>query len=70
MGEELSSCAQAFVDVEAVVHVRVVDQTLPADSCTWFFEISSHDNHKLVLVLLSEREESLRVINGLFGIVN
>ena len=52
-GEKLSSCAQAFVDVEAVVHVWVVDQTLPADGGTGFFEISSHDNHELVLVLWS-----------------
>ena len=68
-GEKLSSYLQALVDVEAIVHVGVVDQPLPAYSRTWLFKIGSHYNHKLVLVLLSKMEKSSRIINSLFGIM-
>ena len=43
--QQLARTAQAFVDVERVVEVRVVDEAFPAHRGTGFLEIHSH-HHK------------------------
>lgn len=51
VNEELARDAQALVDVEAVVDVRVVDETFPAHSGPGFLQVGTHDDQQLILVL-------------------
>ena len=40
--------AQAVVDVEGIVQIRIVDQALPADRGAGFFKIDPHDDEHVV----------------------
>lgn len=42
--EEGAGDAEAFVDLEAAVHVGVVDEPLPADGRAGLFEVDAHDD--------------------------
>ena len=42
--QQLARDAQAVVDAETAVHVRVVDQTLPADGGAGLLEVHAHDD--------------------------
>lgn len=50
--EELARYAETLVDLEAVVDIGVVDQTLPADCCAGLLEVRAHDDQQLIGVLL------------------
>ena len=50
--EQLARYAETLVDLEAVVDIGIVDQTLPADGCTWLFEVRAHHDQQIVGVLL------------------
>src|ERR1700722_948375 len=62
--QQFARSAQPFVDLEAVVHVRVVDQTLPADRRARFFEIHAHHYFKLASETLALLDEPARVFQG------
>lgn len=68
--EELTGGAQALVDLEAVVNVGVVDETLPADGGTGLLEVGAHDNQQLILVLLLHLHEAIAVFEGHFRVVD
>src|SRR5262245_40177268 len=68
--EKLPACAQTFVDLKAAIQLRVVDQTLPADSSTWFLEIHTHDDQKVGLKSILFRLQFLPVVHCRFDIVN
>ena len=70
VSEELARGTETLVDFEAVVKVRVVDQTLPADCCTGFLEVRPHDDEEIVLVLLLELKEAVAVFEGHGGVVD
>src|SRR5512145_1428757 len=60
----------ALLDVEGVVHVRVVDQALPADRGPRFLEVNPHENEQRATDTLGERTQSQRVLAGGRRIVN
>ena len=53
--QQLARDAQAFVDAEALVEVRVVDQALPADGGARLLEVHAHHDLQRVGVLLALR---------------
>ena len=55
---ELAGDAQAFVDLEGAVYVRVVDEALPADCCAGFFEVGAHYEEEVGGVFGLEGEET------------
>jgi len=68
--EELAGDAQTLVDVEAVVEIRVVDQTLPADCCTGLLKVRAHDNEQVILVLLLQLQQPITVLEGHLRVVD
>jgi hypothetical protein len=44
LDQQLAGDAQAFVDAETLVQVRVVDQAFPAHRGARFFKIHTHDD--------------------------
>lgn len=64
VAEELARDAETLVDLEGLVDVWVVDQTLPADSCAWLLEVGAHDDADVVGELLSKALEALAVLEG------
>lgn len=73
--QETAADTEALVDVKAIVglevavcktldtvpfiDVGIIDQAFPAYRCSWLFEIRTHDNDKLVLVLFFGRQQQL-----------
>lgn len=68
--EHLSRHAQALVDPERVVHVRVVDESLPADGGPGLLEVRAHHDEEVVLVLLLFLEQPAAVVHGHLRIVD
>jgi hypothetical protein len=62
--------AQAAVDAEAAVQVRIVDQPLPADRGARLLEVHAHHDFQRVGVLLALGGESLGVLDGGAGVVD
>lgn len=67
---ELAGDAEALVDLVALIDIRVVDQTLPADCSPGLLEVGAHNDEDVVLELVGERLEALAVLNGSLGVVN
>lgn len=68
--EELPADAQALVNLEAVVDVRVVDQALPPDCRSRLLQVGPHDDEQLVLVLLLQCEQLVAVLERCSGVVD
>ena len=62
--------AQALVDVEGIVEVRIVDQAFPADGGAGFLEIDPHDEAEIVAEAVGFLEELFSVFDGGLGIVD
>lgn len=70
VSEQLARRAETFVDFEAVVDVRVVDQTLPADCCAGLLEVRPHNDKQIVLVFLLELKEAVAVFESHGGVMD
>ena len=68
--QELARLFHAFVDLERIVHVRVVDIAFPARGGTRFFEIHAHHQQHRVLDFLLQRFQAARVIEAGDGVVD
>lgn len=68
--EELARGPQALVDLEAVVDVWVVDETLPADGGAGLLEVGSHDDQELVLVFLLHLQQTVAVFESHCGVMD
>lgn len=68
--EKLPRCPQTLVDLEAVVDIRVVDQSLPADGGTRLLEVGAHDNQQIILVFLFQLHQSVAVFERHLGVVD
>lgn len=68
--EELAGGAQTLVNLEAIVDIGIVDQALPADSCTWLLQVGAHDNKQIIGVLLLQLQQAITVLQSHIGIVN
>lgn len=68
--EQLAGQAQPLVDLEAAINIWVVNQTLPSNCCAGLLEVGSHDNNKLILVLLLGLEQEVAVGEGSLGVMD
>ncbi|MOA33700.1 hypothetical protein D3C78_1550160 [compost metagenome] len=68
--QQLTRQTQAVVDLEAIIHLRIVDQTLPAHGSTRFFKINAHHHFQLTAQFLTQRQQATGVLFGGFGIVD
>ena len=62
VAEQAAREAQALVDMEASVEVRIVDETLPADRRARLLEIDTHDDLERVPERVAHRAQSPRVL--------
>lgn len=69
IAEQLSADFQALVDGVAFVDIWIVDQALPADCCSWLFEVGAHDDAEVIFQLVGELDEAGAVFYGSFGVV-
>ena len=60
--QQLATDVQAVLDLERVVHKRIVDQTFPADGGTRLLEIHAHDQIQTVRNFGSQRLETLGIL--------
>lgn len=68
--EQLSRQTQALVDLEAVVDIGVVDQTLPSHSRARLLQVGAHHDEQLILMLLLGGEEQVAVLERGLGVVD
>ena len=68
--QQLAREAQALVDAEAAVEVRVVDQALPADGRARLLEVDAHDDAQRVRTAGRQRLQPLRVLAGRVHVVD
>jgi hypothetical protein len=50
----LTADSKTFINLEGLVDVGVIDQSLPADGRTGLFEIGAYDNAKVIGELVGE----------------
>jgi hypothetical protein len=67
---ELSRDTKTLVDLEALVDVRVVDESLPSYCCPGLLEVCAHNDADVVLELVGEGLQALAVLNGRFRVVD
>lgn len=60
--EELPAHAEALVDLERLVDVRVVDEALPADCRPGLLEVGAHDDEQVVAELVGQRLQAVAVL--------
>lgn len=68
--EQLPRHAQALVDLERIVDVRIVDQTFPAHGGAGLFQVSAHDDKQVILILFLQLQQPIAVFQGSLGVVN
>ncbi len=68
--EQLARGADALLDVEGVVEIRVVDQALPAHRGARLLEVDPHDQQHRVLDARGQLAQSQRVLAGRRRIVD
>ena len=51
------------------VHVRIVDQSLPADSGAWLFKVDPHDQQQLIIDSAGKFSQTFGIFEGRLGIV-
>jgi hypothetical protein len=60
--KQLARNPQSLVDLVALVNVRVVDESLPANRCAGLLEVRAHDDAEVVLKLIGKSLETLAVL--------
>ena len=68
--QQLPGQAKAFVDVEALIQIGIVDQPFPADRGARLLEVGPHDDDEVAGVAVRERLEPLAVLERGLRIVN
>ena len=56
--QQLARNAQTVVNLEAVIHVRIVNQPFPANGGARFFKIDAHHDFQLILQLFTQGEQT------------
>lgn len=70
VGEHLARHAQALIDFEGLVDIRIVDQTLPADGGAGLLEVGAHDDAEVGGEAVGECLETVGVLEGGGGVVD
>jgi hypothetical protein len=64
VNEKLAGNTETLVDLEGVVNIGVVDETLPANGCSGLLEVGAHDDAEIVGEFVRELLESGSVLLG------
>ena len=70
IAQQFARHAQAVIDAEAIVHVRVVDQALPADRGARLLEVDAHDDFQFTGKTRALLDQQARIFHGRLGIVD
>lgn len=70
VGVQLTGHAQTLVDVEGLVDVGVVNQTLPADCCAGLLQVGAHDHADVLLQFNGKLLESAGILECGVGVVD
>jgi hypothetical protein len=70
VNEKLAGNTETLVDLEGVVDIGVVDQTLPADGCSGLLEVGAHHNAEIVGESVGDLLESGSVFLGSSRVVD
>ena len=68
--EQLARDAEAVIDVEGVVKVRIVDESLPADRGAGLLEVNAHDDLKGVMVSVAQLLDLSCILDCSLGIMD
>ena len=60
--QEFTGLGHAGIDLERIVHVRVVDVAFPAHGGARFFKIHAHDDHQRIGDLVGQRLQATGVV--------
>ena len=61
---------KSFVNLEAIVEIRIVDEAFPANGRPGFFEVDSHDDHEVVFGCFGILSQELGIFNGRVDVVD
>src|SRR5690606_41447026 len=70
INKELSGNSQSLVDLERLINIWVVDETLPSNGGTRLLEVGTHDDDKVILKLVAELDQACSVFEGCGWVVN
>jgi len=70
VNEQLTRNAETLVNLEGVVDIGIVDETLPANGCSGLLEVGAHHDAEIVGELVRELLESGSVFLGSGRVVN
>ena len=68
--QQMARQAQAVVDLERAVQMRIVDEALPSDGGARLFKVDAHDDAQVAGKLLDRTLEQARVFARGLGVVN
>ncbi|MNL54929.1 hypothetical protein D3C87_1783000 [compost metagenome] len=68
--QQLTGQTKTVVDLEAVIHLRIVDQSFPAHGGTRLFKINPHHHFQLAAQFLTQRQQATGILFRRFGIVD
>lgn len=67
--EELPADTETLVDLVALVDIRVIDESLPANCCPGLLEVGAHDDAEVVAEFVGQLDQAGAVFYGCFGVV-
>lgn len=70
VGVQLTGDAQTLVDVEGLVDIGIVDQSLPADRCAGLLQVGTHDHADILLQFYGKLLEPAGVLECGVGVVD
>ena len=70
IAQDAAAEPQAFLQMAGLVHVRIIDQSLPSDRGSRFFEIDAHENAEHIGEFLAEAGQTARVVERGLGVVD
>ena len=68
--QQFARNAQAVINAEAVIHMRIVNQPLPANGGARFFKIDAHHDFQFALQFVTQCQQTGSILFCRHGIVN
>lgn len=68
--QKRTSDAESAVNLESAVHIRVIDEPFPSDSCTGLLKVDAHDDVEVIFCSYGIRLQFLCVLNRGVDIMN
>ncbi|CSR89709.1 Uncharacterised protein [Shigella sonnei] len=68
--QQFTGYTQTVVDLEAVIHMRIVNQPFPAHRGTRLFKIDAHYDFQLIFQLFTQRQQASGILFSRDRIMN